>query len=194
MEPRAAPGGPELRYAYNVRRSTLDPLIRSLAAETPGVDLLLGHQVTGLVREAGRTVGVRASTPGGEREIRARLVVGADGKDSAVAKFAEVPTRRPSARASRPRPPASTRRVRLGCSPRPWTWDSWRPEVTLWTTRRTRRWAVRLVHCRDPSPTGTRIVRGSAGPTRISWPGMVSRGHPIRRLRRAPERRRRRSD
>ncbi|MCX5389020.1 NAD(P)/FAD-dependent oxidoreductase [Streptomyces sp. NBC_00094] len=93
IEPKAAPGGPELPYAYNIRRSTLDPLIRSHAAGTPGVDLLLGHQVTGLVREAGRTVGVRASTPQGEREIRARLVVGADGKDSAVAKFAEIPAR-----------------------------------------------------------------------------------------------------
>ncbi|MGR4878161.1 NAD(P)/FAD-dependent oxidoreductase [Streptomyces sp. LARHCF249] len=93
IEPRAAPKGPELPYAYNIRRSTLDPLIRSHARETPGVDLLLGHQVTGLVREAGRTVGVRASTPQGEREIRARLVVGADGKDSAVAEFAGVPAR-----------------------------------------------------------------------------------------------------
>ncbi|MFD7324843.1 NAD(P)/FAD-dependent oxidoreductase [Streptomyces sp. NPDC059875] len=93
IEPRAAPAGPELPYGYNIRRSTLDPLIRSHAAQTPGVDLLLGHQVTGLVQEAGRTVGVRASTPQGEREIRARLVVGADGKDSPVAKFAEVPAR-----------------------------------------------------------------------------------------------------
>ncbi|WP_329561054.1 NAD(P)/FAD-dependent oxidoreductase [Kitasatospora sp. NBC_01266] len=93
IEPRAAPAGPELPYGYNIRRSTLDPMIRSRAAQTPGVDLLLGHQVTGLVREAGRTLGVRASTPQGEREIRARLVVGADGKDSAVAKFAGVPAR-----------------------------------------------------------------------------------------------------
>ncbi|MEU4731767.1 NAD(P)/FAD-dependent oxidoreductase [Streptomyces sp. NPDC023588] len=91
IEPRAAPEGPELPYAYNIRRSTLDPLIRSHAAQTPGVDLLLGHQVYGLIREAGRTVGVRASTRQGEREIRARLVVGADGKDSAVAKLAGVP-------------------------------------------------------------------------------------------------------
>ncbi|MFJ9944310.1 NAD(P)/FAD-dependent oxidoreductase [Streptomyces erythrochromogenes] len=93
IEPKAAPGGPELPYAYNVRRSTLDPMIRARAGRTPGVDLLLGHAVTGLVREAGRTVGVRASTPQGEREIRARLVVGADGKDSAVAKYAGVPGR-----------------------------------------------------------------------------------------------------
>lgn len=94
IEPRAAPAGPELPYAYNIRRSTLDPLIRSRAAQTPGVDLLLGHRVTGLVREDGRTLGVRASTSQGEREVRARLVVGADGKDSAVAKIAGVPARR----------------------------------------------------------------------------------------------------
>ncbi|MEU5216597.1 NAD(P)/FAD-dependent oxidoreductase [Streptomyces sp. NPDC020807] len=94
IEPRAASTGPELPYAYNIRRSVLDPLIRSRAAETPGVDLLLGHQVKGLVQEAGRTVGVRATAPdGSERQIRARLVVGADGKDSAVAKYAGVPSR-----------------------------------------------------------------------------------------------------
>ncbi|MFE7096395.1 NAD(P)/FAD-dependent oxidoreductase [Streptomyces erythrochromogenes] len=93
IEPKAAPGGPGLPYGYNVRRSTLDPMIRSHAGRTPGVDLLLGHRVTGLLREAGRTVGVRASTPQGEREIRARLVVGADGRDSAVAKYAGVPGR-----------------------------------------------------------------------------------------------------
>ncbi|MEU3726777.1 NAD(P)/FAD-dependent oxidoreductase, partial [Streptomyces sp. NPDC031705] len=94
IEPRAAPAGPELPYAYNIRRATLDPLIRSRAAQTPGVDLLPGHRVTGLVREAGRTVGVRVSTPRGEREIRARLVVGADGRDSAVARSAALPARR----------------------------------------------------------------------------------------------------
>ncbi|WP_282695307.1 NAD(P)/FAD-dependent oxidoreductase [Streptomyces sp. CC208A] len=94
VEPKAAPGGPELPYAYNVRRAILDPLIRSLAARTDGVDLLLGHRVTGLLQEAGRTAGARAATPDGERELRARLVVGADGKDSTVAKLAGVPTRR----------------------------------------------------------------------------------------------------
>ncbi|MEE1782845.1 NAD(P)/FAD-dependent oxidoreductase [Streptomyces sp. SP17BM10] len=92
IEPGAAPG-PALPYGFNVRRSTLDPMIRARAAQTDGVDLLLGHQVTGLIREGGRAVGVRASTPQGEREFRARLVVGADGKDSAVAKHAGVPAR-----------------------------------------------------------------------------------------------------
>ncbi|GGV85598.1 NAD(P)/FAD-dependent oxidoreductase [Streptomyces massasporeus] len=94
IEPKASPGGPELPYAYNVRRSTLDPMMRGRAAETPGVDLLLGHAVTGLVKEGGRAVGVRvAHRDEGESEIRARLVVGADGKDSAVARLAGVPGR-----------------------------------------------------------------------------------------------------
>ncbi|MFI9003949.1 NAD(P)/FAD-dependent oxidoreductase [Streptomyces sp. NPDC053541] len=95
IEPRAAAGGSALPYGYNVRRSTLDPMLRARAAETPGVDLLLGHKVTGVVRDdGGRVAGVRVSAPDGTREIRARLVVGADGKDSAVAGFAGVPTRR----------------------------------------------------------------------------------------------------
>ncbi|MET7755228.1 NAD(P)/FAD-dependent oxidoreductase [Streptomyces sp. NPDC005389] len=94
IEPKAAPEGPGLPYGYNIRRSVLDPLIRSRAADTPGVDLLLGHRVTELIGVGGRTVGVRASTPDGVREIRARLVVGADGKDSAVARLAGVAARR----------------------------------------------------------------------------------------------------
>ncbi|MFI6939564.1 NAD(P)/FAD-dependent oxidoreductase [Streptomyces sp. NPDC050418] len=93
IEPKAAPGGPELPYGYNVRRSTLDPLIRAHAERTEGVELLLGHQVTGVVEERGRVVGVRVKADGGERELRARLVVGADGKDSAVAKYAKVPAK-----------------------------------------------------------------------------------------------------
>ncbi|MFI5532141.1 NAD(P)/FAD-dependent oxidoreductase [Kitasatospora sp. NPDC051853] len=93
IEPKPAPGGPALPYAYNIRRSKLDPLIRSRAAATPGVELLLGHQVTGLLQEGGRTVGVRVGTHEGERELRARLVVGADGRDSAVAKQAGIATK-----------------------------------------------------------------------------------------------------
>ncbi|SDK39932.1 NAD(P)/FAD-dependent oxidoreductase [Streptomyces indicus] len=93
IEPKAAPGGPELPYGYNIRRSTLDPMIRAHAAGTDGVDLLLGHRVTGVVAEGGRVRGVRVSAPGGERELRARLVVAADGHNSPVAAFAGVPTR-----------------------------------------------------------------------------------------------------
>jgi 2-polyprenyl-6-methoxyphenol hydroxylase-like FAD-dependent oxidoreductase len=79
------------RTGYNIRRSVLDPMMRTLAAETPGVTLLLGHKVVGVIKEAGRVVGVTARTrDGAEVELRGDLVVGADGRDSAVAKQAGV--------------------------------------------------------------------------------------------------------
>jgi 2-polyprenyl-6-methoxyphenol hydroxylase-like FAD-dependent oxidoreductase len=50
----------------------------------PGFHLRLESEVTDLVEEAGRIVGVRAQTPDGALEIRADLVVGADGRHSLV--------------------------------------------------------------------------------------------------------------
>ncbi|MCT9091617.1 NAD(P)/FAD-dependent oxidoreductase [Streptomyces sp. ASQP_92] len=92
-EPRTGQRGESVPYAYNIRRSVLDRLLRDHAAATPGVDVLLGHTVIGLLSEGGRTVGVRARTAHGEREMRALLVVGADGNNSEVARCAGVPTR-----------------------------------------------------------------------------------------------------
>ena len=77
--------------AICLRRSTLDPMLRHIAAATPGVDLLMGHPAVGLVKGDGRVAGVRVTTPaGGERELRGRLVVGADGHRSKVAELAGV--------------------------------------------------------------------------------------------------------
>jgi 2-polyprenyl-6-methoxyphenol hydroxylase-like FAD-dependent oxidoreductase len=50
----------------------------------PGFHLRMETEVTGLVEEAGRIVGLRAHTPDGPIEIRADLVVGADGRHSIV--------------------------------------------------------------------------------------------------------------
>ncbi len=82
--------------ALNLRREKLDPLMRAAAAETPGVELLLGRTVERLLRSEDRAVrGVVArDRSGAEVELRARLTVGADGRDSRVAELAEVPTRR----------------------------------------------------------------------------------------------------
>ncbi|MGW0803417.1 NAD(P)/FAD-dependent oxidoreductase [Nonomuraea sp. NPDC002799] len=77
------PGLPE---AISLRREKLDPLLRTLAAGTPGVDLLLGRTVTGLLESGRRVTGVRA----GDEEIHARLVVAADGHRSPVARLAGV--------------------------------------------------------------------------------------------------------
>jgi 2-polyprenyl-6-methoxyphenol hydroxylase-like FAD-dependent oxidoreductase len=88
-EPETLPGCPA--YGYSVRREVLDPLLRRTAAAEPCVDLILGAKVVDLVLDAdGRVGGVDVRTSGGRREIRGRLVVGADGKASKVAELADL--------------------------------------------------------------------------------------------------------
>jgi menaquinone-9 beta-reductase len=84
----------------NLRRERLDPLIRGTAAAQDGVDLLLGQTVHELVRDGDRVAGVAMRDRAGtEATLRARLVVGADGRDSHVAELAQAPVKvRPHAR------------------------------------------------------------------------------------------------
>jgi 2-polyprenyl-6-methoxyphenol hydroxylase-like FAD-dependent oxidoreductase len=85
--------GPDVPPAISLRRHRLDPMIRELAASTPGVELLMGHTVTGLVEHGRRIEGVVARpADGGEVTVPARLVVGADGHRSRVAELAGVRT------------------------------------------------------------------------------------------------------
>jgi flavin-dependent dehydrogenase len=108
--------------AWNIRRETFDPMLRELAAATEGVELMLGHTVTALLREGGaidsaagegvdsagegvdRAVGaigggeriggvVVRERDGSERELRVAVVVAADGRDSAIAKLVDQPTK-----------------------------------------------------------------------------------------------------
>jgi 2-polyprenyl-6-methoxyphenol hydroxylase-like FAD-dependent oxidoreductase len=80
-------------FGYSVTRRTLDPILRKLAADTEGVELLAGWTAVGLVGGA-RPGGVEIENPGHERRrVRARLVVAADGRDSKVARWARVPGR-----------------------------------------------------------------------------------------------------
>ncbi|MFG1945773.1 FAD-dependent oxidoreductase [Nonomuraea sp. NPDC048826] len=78
--------GPGLPECISLRREKLDPLLRTLAAGTPGVELALGRKVTGLMESGERVTGVRV----GDEEIPARLVVAADGHRSPVAQLAGV--------------------------------------------------------------------------------------------------------
>jgi 2-polyprenyl-6-methoxyphenol hydroxylase-like FAD-dependent oxidoreductase len=59
-------------------------LLVAEAAAHPGFRLERGATVRNLVHEEGRCVGVRVLGAGGERELRADLVVGADGRSSVV--------------------------------------------------------------------------------------------------------------
>ncbi len=90
IEPPADRAG----HAVNLRRELLDPLVREAAAATPGVDLILGRSARGLIREDGVVRGVTLDDPAGTRsELRARLVVGADGRGSGIADLAGVRTK-----------------------------------------------------------------------------------------------------
>ena len=48
------------RYGYNIRRETLDPLLRKLAINAPGVDAFLGYALRDLLTDQARTVGAAA--------------------------------------------------------------------------------------------------------------------------------------
>jgi flavin-dependent dehydrogenase len=86
---RVTPG-----HGYNIRRQTLDPILRRLAIETHGVTFVGGASVCDLVRSTdGRVAGVLAEGWMGRKEIRARLVVAADGRSSPLARLAGVKAR-----------------------------------------------------------------------------------------------------
>jgi 2-polyprenyl-6-methoxyphenol hydroxylase-like FAD-dependent oxidoreductase len=54
------------------------------AARFPNFALRMETEVTGLVEESGRVIGVHATTPRGAIEVRADLIVGTDGRNSIV--------------------------------------------------------------------------------------------------------------
>ena len=82
----------------SVRRPVLDSILVDAAAEA-GAAVRTGTRVVGLVERAGRVAGVRVRADGdgdgGDTELRAPLVIGADGRASAVARLAGARTYNP---------------------------------------------------------------------------------------------------
>ena len=68
-------------------------LLAESARRSPGFELRMDAEVVGLLQEDGRVVGVRCRTPEGEREVRARLTVAADGRNSTLRAAAGLPLR-----------------------------------------------------------------------------------------------------
>ncbi len=78
------------RAEYRPRRARLDGLLQDAAASA-GVEVLDRTRVTSLVRDGDRVVGVRAAGSAGQEHVfRAKLVVGADGRHSTVARLVEA--------------------------------------------------------------------------------------------------------
>jgi 2-polyprenyl-6-methoxyphenol hydroxylase-like FAD-dependent oxidoreductase len=70
----------------SVRRSLLDPILAQAAVEA-GADLRMASKVTELVEDRGRVTGVRVTQNGTDTTLQARLVIGADGRNSTVARL-----------------------------------------------------------------------------------------------------------
>jgi flavin-dependent dehydrogenase len=68
------------------RRSKLDPALQK-AALAAGVDARDRTRVIGLLKDGNRVTGVRVQGDRGESELRAALVVGADGRNSTIARM-----------------------------------------------------------------------------------------------------------
>ena len=71
-----------------IRRITLDDILVRRAKETPGVEMHEGAKVEALLREGARVNGVRWNGADGRQEASAKVVIGADGINSLVAKEA----------------------------------------------------------------------------------------------------------
>ena len=76
-------------FGHNIQRRTLDPILRQLTMNTPGVTTLFGCGVRALVKLDGVVSGVDL---GGSRTcvVSAPLIVGADGRSSPLATLAGV--------------------------------------------------------------------------------------------------------
>jgi menaquinone-9 beta-reductase len=92
----ASPEPPgERPYGYSIRRAKLDPMIRAAACGTPGVEYLPGREAVGLLGDRDAVAGVELRDRGGRcTRLRARLVVGADGRTSTIARLAGARERR----------------------------------------------------------------------------------------------------
>ena len=81
-------------YGYNIRRATLDPIVRKVAMEAPGVEFMPGFSARELLINKGRISGVAIQgTDGLQNEVEAKLVVGADGRQSRIAELAGLPAK-----------------------------------------------------------------------------------------------------
>lgn len=78
------------RYILMVHQKDLLGLLTQEAKKYPGFRLLMGANVTALVREDGMVRGVRYQTDDGIHELRALLTVGADGRFSRVRHLAGI--------------------------------------------------------------------------------------------------------
>jgi flavin-dependent dehydrogenase len=77
-------------FCLSVRREPLDELLLRRARAVDTVEVAQPASVTGLVHDDGHVTGVRVRDHDGEHEVKAELVVGADGRHSFVARAVDA--------------------------------------------------------------------------------------------------------
>lgn len=90
IEPPQRPG--DIGYCLSVRRNSLDHLLVQRAQRSETVTLAEGTHATELLWNDDRVAGVRLRTTDDEYRARARIVVGADGCNSFVARAVDAPS------------------------------------------------------------------------------------------------------
>lgn len=85
------PEGDRAGYSKMVRRIVLDDILARFAGSLPTVELRMGVSATRLLWDGDRVVGLRTTERGREYEDRARIVVGADGRHSWLARQVQAP-------------------------------------------------------------------------------------------------------
>jgi len=78
-------------YVAIMPQARLIEFLLDRAARFPGFELRTSTKATGLVEADGRVTGLRVRDRSGEHELPADLVIGADGRFSAVRRFADLP-------------------------------------------------------------------------------------------------------
>ncbi len=76
---------------YVLERHLFDKALARDAAKA-GAQIMLRTSCTGVIREGGKIVGIKARSMGEEIEIRAKCIVGADGYESQVGRWAGIDT------------------------------------------------------------------------------------------------------
>jgi digeranylgeranylglycerophospholipid reductase len=79
------------KFGYILDRKIFDKHLATLAAEE-GADIMVGTLVDGLILENGKPKGVRARGASGRLEVRAEVIIAADGVGSRVARWAGLNT------------------------------------------------------------------------------------------------------
>lgn len=93
VSPVADKDGSIRTHGYSIDRQTLDPILRKRACNTFGVDYFPGHTLRSIIKSpSGRITGVVVEHNDELITLKGNLHVGADGRYSNVAKYAEVPT------------------------------------------------------------------------------------------------------